>query len=120
MAKTNNTSKNTVFVPFTEYSSTLSNYSDPDQLQAAQYKTIIESELGQAVYERQYPNDSAAAMGPLNANIPRLNSSTKVIIGKGPNQKHVNVYKEFWQYILKKIIKLNFHFFLILHHSSQI
>lgn len=98
MAKTNNTSKNTVFVPFTEYSSTLSNYSDPDQLQAAQYKTIIESELGQAVYERQYPSPSAAAMGPLNANIPRLNSSTKVIIGKGPNQKHVNVYKEFWQY----------------------
>jgi hypothetical protein len=84
----------TVFLPFTEYSSTLSNYSDSDQLQAKQYKSIIESELGQAVYERQYPSFGAAADGPLNPNIPRMNSSTKVIIGDKP----VDVYKEFWQY----------------------
>lgn len=94
MSKGSSTDSKIIFVPFTEYSSTLSNYSDADQLQAAQYKTIIESELGQAIYERQYPSFGAAAEGPLNANVPRLNSKSQIYIGTKP----VEVYKEFWQY----------------------
>lgn len=86
--------KETTTIPFAEYDSTLSRYSDNNQLQAHQYKSILESQLGQALYQREFPTIGDAALGPLNANVPRLNKSSTITIKKEP----VNVYKEFWQY----------------------
>lgn len=87
-------STETDFLPFKEYKSTLSRYSDNDQLQANQYKSILESELGQAFYEREFHSIDKAALGPMNANLPRLNDTYNIKV----NDKNVNVFKEFWQY----------------------
>jgi hypothetical protein len=87
-------STETEFLPFKEYSSTLSRYSDNNQLQAHQYKSILESELGQAYFQREFNTIEKAAQGPMNANLPRLKDNYNIKV-KGDN---VNVYKEFWQY----------------------
>jgi len=87
-------STETDFLPFKEYKSTLSRYSDNNQLQANQYKTILESELGQAFYQREFNTIDEAALGPMNANLPRLKDTFDIKV-KGDN---VNVFKEFWQY----------------------
>lgn len=81
-------------LPFKEYSSTLTRYSDADQLQSKQYKSIIESELGQAFYQRKFPTIGDAALGPLNANLPKGLDEYEVKV----DDKDVNVYKTFWQY----------------------
>lgn len=81
-------------LPFKEYSSTLKRYSNSNQLQSHQYKDIIESEMGQAVYQRAFPTFGEAALGPLNANVPVYNQQYNVKI----EDKNVNVYKQFWQY----------------------
>lgn len=81
-------------LPFKEYSSTLSRYSDNNQLQANQYKSILESELGQAYYQREFKTIGEAALGPLNANVPRYNTTSNIKV----EDKNVNVFKEFWQY----------------------
>ena len=83
-----------VILPYKEYNSTLLRYSDSDQLQANQYKSIIESKLDQAYYDREYPSVGAAALGPLNANVPVTNMKVNINVG----DKNVNVYKKFWQY----------------------
>lgn len=82
------------FLPFKEYLSTLPRYSNSDQLQANQYKSILESELNQAFYQREFPTIGDAALGPLNANIPRYNDKYNIKV----ENENVNVYKEFWQY----------------------
>ena len=87
-------STDTEFLPFKEYKSTLSRYSNNNQLQANQYKSILESELGQTFYQREFDTVSKAALGPLNANLPRYSDTSNIKIG----DKNVNVYKEFWQY----------------------
>jgi len=83
-----------VTLPYKEYNSTLLRYSDSDQLEANQYKSIIESRLDQAYYDREYPSMGAAALGPLNANVPVTNMKVDINVG----DKNVNVYKKFWQY----------------------
>ena len=88
MSKGSSTNSNIIFVLFTEYSS-IYQLSWTNQ---QQYKTIIESELGQAIYERQYPSFYAAAELFKTA---RLNSKSQIYIN---SKKPVNVYKEFWQY----------------------
>lgn len=87
-------SNQTVNLPYQEFSSTLSRYSNSDQLQAHQYKSIIESELGQAYYQREFPTIGEAALGPLNANVPVENNKVGIIVDNKP----VDVYKQFWQY----------------------
>lgn len=87
-------SSETVFLPFKEYKPTLSRYSEVDQLEANQYKSILESQLGQAFYQREFDTIDKAALGPLNANLPRYFKGHDIKV-KGEN---VNVYKEFWQY----------------------
>lgn len=82
-------------LPFKEYSSSLSRYSDNNQLEAYQYKSILESELGQAFYQREFSDISDAALGPLNANLPRYNNQYTININ---NKHNIDVYKEFWQY----------------------
>ena len=84
----------TQFLPFKEYKPTLSRYSETDQLEANQYKSILESQLGQAFYQREFDTIEKAALGPLNANLPRYYKGHDIKV-KGEN---VNVYKEFWQY----------------------
>lgn len=84
----------TEFLPFKEYKSSLSRYSDDNQLQANQYKSILESELGQSFYQKSFPSLGEAANGPMNANLPKRNTSYTIKI----NDKNVNVYKTFWQY----------------------
>ena len=91
-------STETEFLPFKEYKSTLSRYSDNNQLQAHQYKSILESELGQAFYEREFDTIDRAAMGPLNANLPRLKDTFDIKVNDGNGHKNINVFKEFWQY----------------------
>ena len=84
-------------LPFKEFSSSLSRYSDNNQLQARQYKGIIESQLGESIYQREFPSQGDQALIPLNitnANIPRRNQKTDVRIG----DKNVNVYETFWHY----------------------
>jgi hypothetical protein len=87
-------STETEFLPFKEYKSTLSRYSDNNQLQAHQYKSILESELGQSFFQREFDTVDKAALGPMNANLPRYNDTFDIKV-KGDN---VNVFKEFWQY----------------------
>lgn len=87
----------TVELPFKEYPSTLARYSNSDQLQAHQYKSIIESTLGEAVYERQHPMSGGAMMSELNANVPITNKSKIIFVDNNKN-KPVNVYEKFWQY----------------------
>jgi len=87
-------STETEFLPFKEYKSTLSRYSDNNQLQAHQYKSILESELGQAFFQREFDTIDKAALGPMNANLPRSKDTFNIKV-KGDN---VNVFKEFWQY----------------------
>ncbi len=87
-------SKKVEIVPFTEYNSTLSRFNNSNQLQAKQYKQVIESTLNQAVYERQNNFLGDVALSPLNANIPRFNKTTNYII----KDKSVPIYEEFWQY----------------------
>lgn len=87
-------SKQTEFLPFKEYPSTLARYSNSDQLQAHQYKTILESELGQAYYQREFPTIGDAALGRLNANVPVRNNTVGIVVDNKP----VNVYEQFWQY----------------------
>ena len=84
----------TKFLPFKEYKSTLSRYSDSDQLQANEYKSILESQLGQAFYEREFSSIEKAAQGPMNGNIPRLNDTYDIKV----KDKNINVFKEFWQF----------------------
>lgn len=91
--KTNNRNKIEI-VPFTEFNSTLSKYNSSNQLQAKQYKQLIESTLDQAIYERQNSFNGALASTPLNANIPRFNKVTNYRI----QDKSVPIYKEFWQF----------------------
>ena len=87
-------STETEFLPFKEYKSTLSRYSDNNQLQANEYKSILESELGQAFYQREFDTIEKAALGPLNSNLPRLKDTFDIKV----KDKNVNVFKEFWQY----------------------
>ena len=87
-------STETDFLPFKEYKSTLSRYSDNNQLQAHQYKSILESELGQAFFQREFDTIDKVALGPLNANLPRLKDTFNIKV-KGED---INVFKEFWQY----------------------
>jgi len=87
-------STETEFLPFKEYKSTLSRYSDNNQLQAHQYKSILESELGQAFYQREFDTIDKAALGPMNANLPRYNDTFNIKV----KDENVNVFKEFWQY----------------------
>lgn len=82
------------FTPFKEYPSTLSRYSDNDQLLSHQYKSILESELGQNNYEKKFNTLEKAAIGPLNSNLPRYNKEYTINV----NNNDINVYKEFWQY----------------------
>ena len=84
----------TEFLPFKEYKNTLSRYSDNNQLQANQYKSILESELGQAFYEREFDSMEKAAQGPMNANLPRSKDTYNIKV----KDENVNVFKEFWQY----------------------
>lgn len=84
----------TQFLPFKEYKSTLSRYSENNQLQANQYKSILESELGQAFYQREFDTIEKAAMGPLNANLPKTNNINNIKV----KDQNVDVFKEFWQY----------------------
>ena len=79
---------------FKEYDSTLMRYSDSDQLQANQYKSIIESRMGQALYDKKFKSLDAAVQGPLNANVPVQNVKEDINI----NGNKINVYKQFWQY----------------------
>jgi hypothetical protein len=81
-------------LPFKEYASSLTRYSDADQVQAKQYKSILESELGQAFYQRRFPTIGDAALGPLNPNLPKKLSQYEVRV----EDKPVNVYKTFWQF----------------------
>jgi hypothetical protein len=87
-------STHTEFLPFKEYPSTLARYSNSDQLQAHQYKAILESELGQAYYQREFPTIGEAALGRLNANIPVRNDKVGIVVDNKP----VDVYQQFWQY----------------------
>ena len=87
-------SKSADFLPFKEYSSTLSRYSDSDQLQANQYKSIIESESGQRIYQREFPTIGAAAEIPLNANLPKFNKKYSIKV----DDKNIDVFKTFWNY----------------------
>lgn len=87
-------STNTASLPFQEYPSTLARYSNSDQLQAHQYKSILESELGQAYYQKQFPTMGDAAVGRLNANVPVTNQKVGIIVDNKP----VDVYEQFWQY----------------------
>ena len=48
-------------LPFKEFSSSLSRYSDNNQLQARQYKGIIESQLGESIYQREFPSQGDEA-----------------------------------------------------------
>lgn len=87
-------STRTAFLPFKEYPSTLARYSNSDQLQAHQYKQILESELGQHFYQREFPTMNEFAQGRGNANIPVNNNILEVVVDNKP----VNVYEQFWQY----------------------
>ena len=87
-------SEHTVSLPFKEYPSTLSRYSNSDQLQAHQYKTILESQLGKAYYEREFASIDDAALGRLNANVPVKNNTIGIIVDNKP----INVYEQFWHY----------------------
>lgn len=92
-------STETEFLPFNEYPSMLSRYSDSNQLQAHQYKSILESELGQTYYQRSFNDIEDAAYGPLNPNVPIRKENYNIQIGSNPGQKqNVNVFKHFWQY----------------------
>ncbi len=81
-------------LPFKEYPSTLARYSNSDQLQAHQYKSIIESQLGQGYYQREFPSVGDAALTRLNANVPVSNNKVGIIVDDVP----INVYEQFWQY----------------------
>jgi len=88
-------SKHADFIPFKEYPSTLERYSNSDQLQARQYKSIIESSKGQAAFHKQhYDTFNDATQGRLNANVPVSNKTVKISIDGKP----INVYEQFWQY----------------------
>lgn len=87
-------STRTAFLPFKEYPSTLARYSNSDQLQAHQYKQILESELGQNFYQHEFPTMNEFAQGRGNANIPVTSNSSTVIVDNKP----INVYQQFWQY----------------------
>ena len=84
----------TEILPFKEYPSTMKRYSDNNQLEASQYKQILESELGQAFYQRKFNTMNQAALGPLNANLPRYNKKDTINV----NGNNIDVFKEFWQY----------------------
>jgi hypothetical protein len=88
-------STETVFVPFNEYNSTINRYSDGNIKREKEYKGIIESETGQAIYERQNPSFGAHADLDLYANVPVKNILKKEVKIEDQN---VPIYKEFWQY----------------------
>ena len=79
---------------FKEYDSILMRYSYADQLQANQYKSIIESGKSPELYDKKFSSLDAAILGPLNSNIPVSNVKKNIQI----NDKHIDVYKQFWQY----------------------
>ena len=81
-------------LPFKQYNTFLSNYSKPNQIQADNYKNIIESETSQAYFNREYPSLEAASNGRLNPNVPVYRDSQVIFV----EDKPVNVYKQFWQY----------------------
>ena len=87
-------STRTTFLPFKEYPSTLARYSNSDQLQAHQYKSILESEIGQHFYQDKFSTLNEFAQGRGNANIPVTSKTRKVIV----DDKPINVYDQFWQY----------------------
>ena len=78
----------------TTTSSFLSLYSTPNQLQANQYKDIIEATTSEAYYNREYPSLEAASNGRLNPNIPVYRGSETIFVDNKP----INVYQQFWQY----------------------
>ena len=82
------------FLQFKEYPSTLARYSNSDQLQAHQYKSIIQSTIGQGYYQKQFPSMSDAELTRLNANVPVKNTVSKIYVDNKP----INVYDQFWQY----------------------
>ena len=85
----------TQFVPFEEFPSTLSRYSSNNQLQANQYKKIIESEKVQGIFDRQYESLDQASKHALNPNVPLYNKRNgNIKVG----DKTVNVYKQFYEY----------------------
>jgi hypothetical protein len=77
-----------------EYPSTLESYSNSDQLQARQYKSIIQSELGQEYDQTDFQSISDAKLTRLNANVPVKNTVSKIYVDGKPS----NVHDQFWQY----------------------
>lgn len=84
-----------VTIPFKEYESTINKYSRENRNMEKEYKSIIESETGQALYEKKHPSMGAHADLKINSNIPIYN---KVVKNVKYDDKTVPIYKEFWQY----------------------
>lgn len=82
-------------IPFKEYNSTIARYSDGNQIMEKEYKSILESETGEAIYEKQNPSFGAHSKLNVNVNMPVYNH----IKGKiNIEDQEVPVYKTFWQY----------------------
>lgn len=82
-------------IPFKEYNSTISRYSDENQIMEKEYKSILESETGEAVYEKNNPSFGSHSNLKINVNMPVYNN----IKGKiNIEDKDVPVYKTFWNY----------------------
>jgi hypothetical protein len=82
-------------LPFKEYQSAIDKYSTNNQTMEKEYKNIIESEMGQGIYERRNGILGPSELSQINPNVP----VTNIITGKVKiEDQDVSVYKEFWQY----------------------
>ena len=81
--------------PFKEYNSTINRYSKGNQRMEKEYKGILESETGEAIYDKENPSLGAHATLEIRPNLPVYN---KVIGDVKIEDQNVPVYKTFWQY----------------------
>ena len=76
---------------FNENTTFLNYYSVPNQIQAGQYRTIIESKLSNNEDKINYSSLESASQGKLNPNIPVYKNNEKITV----DGKQVNVNQQF-------------------------
>ena len=82
-------------LPVKEYNSTINRYSKGNHTMEREYKAILESETGEAIYDKENPSFGAHATLEIQPNLPVYN---KVIGDVKIEDQNVPVYKTFWQY----------------------
>ena len=87
--------KHVTIAPFKEYNSTINRYSKGNHHMEKEYKAILESETGEAIYDKENPSFGAHATLEIRPNLPVYN---KVIGDVKIEDQNVPVYKTFWQY----------------------